>query len=86
MPARELLSEFRGVLVISREEGANLGIVSRIYIDPGNAKIACLTLGRKGNGRYIDPSDIISFGRDVVLVHSEAAVKEAVSGIRGRWL
>jgi sporulation protein YlmC with PRC-barrel domain len=89
MPTRELLSELRGLLVIAREEGANLGVVSGIYFDPEAAKISCLTLGRrKGKSRVVDATDVISFGRDVVMVSSEVGVKtvEEAGEPRGRSL
>lgn len=83
MPIRDMLSTLRGLLVISREEGANLGVVSRIYLDTQDRRILGLALssrfGRKST-RFVPSKDIVAIGRDVVSVSAESAVQKSESG------
>ena len=73
----EHASELRGVLLVAREEGAQLGTVTGINVNPDSKQIAAIRF-RPKTGRkeaFVLMADVQLIGRDVVLVSSEIAVK-----------
>lgn len=81
----EHASELRGFLVVARKEGAQLGHLSAIYVDPVQKRIAALTFRKRwlGGGEYFVPIDAVqTLGRDVVLISSENEVTKIGDGKR----
>lgn len=98
MEARDRAMELRGALIVSLEEGCQVGNVEKVFVDLQGKKLAGLQvqLGRP-NGKssaFIAGEDIRMVGRDVVLVSSENAVvpvPETAPGtdlrlLRGLWV
>lgn len=74
----ETASDLRGVLVVAREEGAQLGTVSDVYIDTENKLIAAISFrsrGLTGRVHFVLTGEIQLVGRDVILVVSERSAK-----------
>lgn len=75
----EHASELRGLLVVASDEGAQLGNLSGIYIDPAKKSIAALTFRTRrlgGDEYFVAIGDVKTVGRDVVLISSEAAAQK----------
>lgn len=70
-------SELRGILVVAREEGAQLGSVTGIDVDTETRTIAAIRFRPRGFGRkesYVQMKDVVAIGRDVAFVNTEEAV------------
>jgi sporulation protein YlmC with PRC-barrel domain len=70
----DTVSEIRGVDVITGDEGANLGSVSHIYIDPETKKLSALFFKNRKNGKvsYVANEHISLVGEDVVVIQDRA--------------
>lgn len=96
MDTRESISELRGVLVIAREEGAQLGNVANFFVDPGKKTLAGLSFrqSRFGKPQYVDMKNVVQLGRDVVSITSEHAAGELpadtsyrdLKSLQGLWV
>ncbi|MBI5510404.1 MAG: hypothetical protein HY903_16735 [Deltaproteobacteria bacterium] len=77
------LSEVSGIMVISRSEGAHLGFVERVLIDPMTSSMATLTFrhSRLTPEQAVPASAVVAFGRDVVFIDSEAAARAVEDGV-----
>lgn len=73
----DTLSEIRGVPVITRDQGVNLGSVAYIYLDPKSRKLAAVSFkNRKTNEDvYVETDGITLVGQDVVLIKGGQVVK-----------
>jgi sporulation protein YlmC with PRC-barrel domain len=74
--AIESVSDIKNIPVVSVLEGAILGLVSRVYIDPEKKTIAGVAFKKSmlGPRLYVAAGAIERFGRDVVLIDEEAHV------------
>ena len=68
----------RGKPIVTRDEGAQLGIISGILVDQAVGRIAGLYFHKrwKKNTQFVKSSDIISVGRDFIVITSETKVQE----------
>ncbi|MCB9655648.1 MAG: PRC-barrel domain-containing protein [Deltaproteobacteria bacterium] len=74
----ENASELRGILIVSREEGAILGAIDSIYIDPDTRALVAVGYRPRKNARrdrFVLTQAIEKVGRDVVLIDSEDSAK-----------
>lgn len=79
----EHASDIRGILVVSAKEGAQLGTVSEVHIDPQTKHVVAFSYRtrRIGGDRYYVPvEDVDRVGRDVLLIASEEAVVHQTNG------
>lgn len=79
----ETASDLQGVLVVAREEGAQLGTVSGVHVDPDKKAISAVVFRARGFGGksyFVPTSEIQLVGRDVVLISTEKAAKPAGDG------
>ncbi|MBK8010543.1 MAG: hypothetical protein IPK13_04290 [Deltaproteobacteria bacterium] len=75
----ENASGLQGILIASREEGAILGAIDGIYIDPTKRALAAVGYRPRRGGRrghFILVEAIETVGRDIVLIDSESSAKE----------
>lgn len=98
MQNRVRLSDVVGVMVISREEGAHLGFLERIFIDPKRCALSAITFrhSRLSGERAVAAGAVVGFGRDVVVIENEKAAVPvedlteestlALRDFRGRWV
>lgn len=72
-------SELRGFLVVARQEGAEVGSLSAIRIDPAAKTVIGFEMRTRrlaGDVRYVDVGDVEVVGRDVLLVTSEEILRD----------
>lgn len=72
----EHASELRGLLVVALEEGAVLGNLSSLYVDPETKRVSALTwrTARVGGDRFYAPMSAVKIvGSDVVIVTTKSA-------------
>lgn len=79
MTKLEKMSEMKDTVIISEVEGAYLGNISQVYINPETKKISSITY--KSNRLFASssfiPADLITrIGRDVIFVQSETNARE----------
>lgn len=72
----ESVSDIKNIPVVSVLEGAMLGLVSRVYVDPEKKRLSGVAFKKKmlGPRLYVAADAIKRFGRDVVLIDEEAHV------------
>lgn len=77
MQRRESISELRGVLVIAKEEGAQLGAVTGVHIDPSTRRLAAVSFRSHGAAmeQYVAAENILSIGYDIIFVKSRVAAR-----------
>jgi len=79
-------SDLRGLLVVSKKEGAQLGIVSGIQLDTATKHIAAFRYRRRkrfGGDEFFVPVDAVdSIGRDVVMISSEELASKQTEAAR----
>lgn len=78
-------SDLKGLVVMSREEGARLGTVLEILIDTQAKRLAGLTFRTRpigGEERYVPIKEIQIIGRDMVLVSGEQAAIAVVDSTK----
>ena len=69
-----LLTQARGLPVITAEEAATLGTVKDLIIDPHTRSVACLRLsGAAKDSAVVDWSAVEAVGKDAVIVRSRVA-------------
>ncbi len=86
MALRERVTELHGLLVVAHEEACQVGTVEDVFIDPERRALAALTI-RPTNGRGLSmlPGEaIVTLGRDVVFVSSQATLTDAPAEMPGR--
>lgn len=68
-----------GVMAITRDEGAFLGTISTVLIDPESRRLARVGVRRHrwSPEQVADAAQIVSIGKDVVLLTSEASLQVA---------
>lgn len=98
MTIRTEISDVRGVLVVARAEGAILGSVSHIFIEPRTSTISALSFKKRLGGKesIVEQQHVEIIGRDVVLISREGAARplspETRAGMRslkelqGTWV
>ena len=72
----EHASELRGFLVVAREEGAALGSLSAVQIDPQSKCVVAIAYKTRrvgGDEYFVSIDNIEKLGRDVVIVSNEQA-------------
>lgn len=87
MATREKIYGILGFQVVSLEEGALLGKVSALLLDPATRSLTCLRVKPpSGDEAYVKVEHVRLLGRDVVLVEADKALVElddkAVEGLR----
>lgn len=92
----ETASGLRGMPVITREEGAQLGRVAGVYVSTETNTISAITIrpgARAGKGGYVPSAQIQLIGKDVVLVSSESALRasgdvpgRSLKDLQGSWV
>jgi sporulation protein YlmC with PRC-barrel domain len=72
MQHREWISELRGLLAVSLKEGAELGTVSQVWIEPATRRVSGLSL-RQGIGRaaFVPIAAVQAIGRQIAFVQAE---------------
>jgi len=84
------LSESVGTMVISREEGAHLGFVERIGVDPRTCSMSALTFrqSRLSPEQAALTGSLVTLGRDVTFIETETAAVPATEAVKDeyRWL
>jgi uncharacterized protein YrrD len=72
----ESVSDIKNIPVVSVKEGAILGLVSRVYIDPEQLRLSGIAFKKKtlGTRMYVHADHIDLFGRDAVLIDADAHV------------
>jgi uncharacterized protein YrrD len=86
-----------GVMVVSRDEGAYLGTVSSLFIDPDTRRLASIGFRRHRwtTEQIVDAAQLVSIGKDVVFLTAEAAVrtptdedreKRSLHEMKGLWV
>ena len=95
---RETASDLKGVLIVAREEGAQLGTISGIYVSPERRALSGIGLRSRGLGRkefFVGVDAIDRVGRDVIFVVSEHAAKpieevadpgRSLKELQGEWV
>lgn len=98
MAVKKEISELRGVIVVSRAEGAILGSVSQIFVNPRSRKISALSFKKRIGGKetIVEQKNVELIGRDVVLISKEEAAQplspQSIAGLRsikelqGTWV
>jgi sporulation protein YlmC with PRC-barrel domain len=90
MTQTDQVSETIGYSVIAHKEGAHLGGVVHVFFDPDSKSISGMTLRSKTFGKesWFGVEEIETFGKDVILLKSEASlIPLAKSGvIKGKSL
>jgi sporulation protein YlmC with PRC-barrel domain len=79
-------SEIRRLSGVTREEGAQLGDVARVFVDPEARRLRGLSFKGgplRGEERYVDVDDVELVGEDVVLVNRRASAVELEDGAPG---
>jgi sporulation protein YlmC with PRC-barrel domain len=73
----EHASEIRGYDIVTEKEGARLGHVSQVFLDPGEKKVSGLTFKPTmlSHESWVDATDITLIGRDVILIKAEEKAK-----------
>lgn len=77
------VSDLRGIAVVSGDEGAQLGTLSAVYIDPTKNCIAAIGYRTRrigGDEFYVLASDVKTLGKDVVLISGEKAARR-IAGV-----
>ena len=76
------LATLHGVPVVAFEEGLRLGRVHDVFIDKSAKRIQGISfrnrLWGKENEAYVDLSDILKMGRDVIIVSGQAAASPLI--------
>jgi sporulation protein YlmC with PRC-barrel domain len=69
----EHASEIRGYEIVTEKEGARLGNVSHVFLDPEAKKVSGVTFrpNMLGHESWVDATDITLIGRDVILIKTE---------------
>lgn len=88
------LIDFKGRLVVTRDEGTRLGVTSGLVIDEAVGRISALIFHPKWstNERWVRTSDVVVVGADLVVISSEHKVQDGehagrrLADYRGRWV
>ncbi len=76
-------SDLRGIAVVSGNDGAQLGTLSAVYVDPEKNNIAAIGYRTRrigGDEFYVLAADVQTLGKDVVLISGEDAARR-IAGI-----
>ncbi|MBN2573599.1 MAG: PRC-barrel domain-containing protein [Deltaproteobacteria bacterium] len=68
-----------GLPVISQAEASRLGVISAIYLDTAQRRVAAFGISTRrvgGKDMFVPISEVLRVGRDVVLISGEAAARE----------
>lgn len=78
----EPASRMIGFLVVSRQEGRQLGRLTRVCIDPESRTLSelCFEHATSGHAHFIAASDVELIGEDVILVDSEESTRAITNG------
>ena len=71
--------------VVARANAEQLGVISGVVVNAGEHRFEALHIGGpKRNPRFIDWSEIASFGEDAVIVDDPEVVREAANELEER--
>jgi uncharacterized protein YrrD len=92
-PVKDLL-DFKGRLVVTRDEGARLGVTSGLIVDEAVGRVSAVLFRKKWRfaDQWVSTSEVVSVGPDLVVVtskHKVHASKNAgrrLADYRGRWV
>jgi uncharacterized protein YrrD len=76
-------SQIIGLPVISEAEASRLGVVSAVYLDTTQRRVAALGIATrrvKGRDMYVPISEVVRAGRDAVLVSNEGGARQITGG------
>jgi sporulation protein YlmC with PRC-barrel domain len=78
----ESLSAMRGIPVITRDTGKNIGSILHVYVDPTSKQLSAIGFRQRPENveAYVLGSDIEVVGEDVVLVSSATAARPMPPG------
>ena len=85
------VNELKGKTILSVNDGAKIGSVDDVLIDPNSLRIAALTVTSGGvfdrETNYVPASDVNKWGKDAVLVEGREVFRtEADITDRERWI
>ena len=94
----ESASGLRGTLVVTKQEGSQLGQIAKIYFHPETKKISGVSLRKNliGEDFFVDVENIDFIGEDVIFVQNKEAVKpisemnkptgNSLKDLQGSWV
>lgn len=90
----EDLFKLKGRLVVAQNEGIQLGVATGLTIDKAEGRISAFVFREKwrARDRWVKTSDVISVGRDLIVVASETKVQKSkiprarLADYRGCWV
>lgn len=87
------LLDFKGRLVVTRDEGERLGVTSGLIVDEAVGRVSAVLFHKKWRraDQWVSTSEVVSVGPDIVVVTSKHKVHRSknagrrLADYRGRW-